>query len=169
MSREAVLERFEVRDGGGAGNLAKIWKDSLLPLTEAMPQEVLLLFDCDKDRPSSNKGKLLQRTIPLQIENPIKKGIENLFSEETLEKARQHKSAFIDVDPGRTKTVRGESQPVPDEWTVNEDEKTNLCEWLCDNGTPEDFERFQVVFDLMTEALDPLPQSVVVPNSEDAK
>ena len=167
LSGEAVLNRFEIRDGGGAGNLAKIWKDSLLPLTETMPQKVLLLFDCDKDRPSDNKGKLMQRTIPLQIQNPIKKGIENLFDEDALKRAQQHKPAFIDVDPGRIRTVRGQPQPVPDELTVNEDEKANLCEWVCDNGTREDFQHFQVIFDLMEEALDSLPQNVVVPDSKD--
>ena len=153
LSRESVIERFEIREGGGEGNLTKIWKDSVLPLTETLPERVLLLFDCDKVRARANRGKLFQRSIPLQPKNPIKKGIENLFCKETLEKARQHKLAFIDIDPARTKTVRGELRPVPEKWTVNEDEKANLCNWLCENGTQEDFVHFLVIFDLIEEVL----------------
>ena len=166
LEKEAVLEKFEVRDGGGRGSLAKVWKDSVLPLTEALPQRVLLLFDCDSGRTAANRGELFQRTIPLQAQNPINKGIENLFSKEILENARQHKLAFIDVDPGRTKTVRGEPQPVPDEWTVNEDEKANLCNWICENGTQEDFQHFKVIFGLMEEVLDSTALSLAVAESE---
>ena len=154
LKKETVLERIEIRDGCGAGNLGKIWKDSILPLTETLPQKVLLLFDCDKERPPKNKGKLFQRTIPLQTQNPIKKGVENLFSTETLEKARQNQPALIDVDPGRTKIVRGQPQPVPEQWTVNENEKMNLCNWLCENGTTEDFQGFQVIFEILEDLLD---------------
>lgn len=154
LGEEPLLERFEIRDGGGAGNLRKIWKDSLLPLTEVIPQKILLLFDCDTKRSSDNKGKLFQRTIPLQTQNPIKKGVENLFSKETLDEVRQNEPTFIDVDPGRTKTVRGEPQLVPEQWTVNENEKTNLCDWLCENGTKEDFQGFQEIFKLLEEVLD---------------
>ena len=153
LGKETVLERIEIRDGGGAGKLSKIWKDSILPLTETLPQKVLLLFDCDKERPPNNKGKLFQRTIPLQTQNPIKRGVENLFSKETLEKAQQNEPAFIDVDPGRTKTVRGKPQPVPEQWTVNENEKTNLCNWFCENGTTEDFQGFQVLFEILEDLL----------------
>ena len=74
LGREAVLSSLELRDGGGKGNLAKLWKDSLLPLTEVLPQQVLLLFDCDTKRPADSKGKLLQRSMPLQDQRPNKEG-----------------------------------------------------------------------------------------------
>ena len=79
FGKGALLESLEIRDGGGSGNLAKIWKDSVLPLTKVLPQQVLLLFDCDTGRPPDSKGKLVQRSIPMQVQSPIKKGIENLF------------------------------------------------------------------------------------------
>ncbi len=150
LSQEAILEGVELRDGGGAGDLKNIWK-SWLP--DLVPQKVMLLFDCDEQLSPDDRGSLLRRTIPLQSNNPIQKGIENLFSKETLERARQYKSAFIDVDPERTRTVRGESQLVPKKWTVNEDEKTNLCDWLCENGTQEDFQGFQVILELLKDVL----------------
>ena len=156
LGQEAILERVEVRDGGGAGDLKNIWK-SWLP--DLVPQKAALLFDCEEQLSPDNKGNLLRRTISLQSNNPIQKGIENLFSKETLEQARQYKSAFIDVDHERTKTVRGEPQLIPEKWTINEDEKTNLCNWLCENGTKEDFQGFQVIFDLLEDVLDLLSES----------
>ena len=150
LDKEDILERLEVEDGGGTGDLKKIWK-AWLP--DLVPQKVVLLFDGEEQLGPDEKGNLLRRTIPLQSNNPIQKGIENLFSKETLQRARQHKPAFIDIDPERTRTVRGEPQIIPEEWTVNSDEKTNLCDWLCENGTREDFQCFEVIFQLLNDLL----------------
>ena len=148
LSQEATLEGVEVRDGGGAGDLKRIWK-SWLP--DLIPHKVLLLFDCEEKVGNDDKGDIFRRTIPMQSGNPVQTGIENLFTKDTLELARQHKSAFVDIDPQYTRTVRGQPQTVPEKWTINEDEKTNLCEWLCENGTREDFRGFQVIFDLLED------------------
>ena len=48
---------------------------------------------------------------------------------------------------------RGEAVQILEEWTVNGNEKTNLCKWLCQNGTAEDFRHFEVVFDLLNQLL----------------
>ncbi len=161
LTKEEVLERLELRDGGGKGNMAKLWKDSLLPLTEMLPHQVMLLFDCDTGKAPDRKGKLLQRSIPLQYQQPIKKGIENLFSKSTLEKARRHNPAFFSTEDEHGGTNEdGQLITIPEKWSINDGEKTNLCDWLCENGTPEDFRRFQLIFDLMEEALgltDPEP------------
>ena len=169
LSQEAILGRVELKDGGGAGDLKNIWK-SWRP--DLVPQNVVLLFDCDEQLEPRDKGNLIRRTIPWHSSNPVHKGIENLFSKETLEQAQQYKPAFIDVDPQRTRTVRGQPQVVPEMWTINEDEKTNLCEWLCENGTKADFQGFQVIFDLLEDALglhrDP-PQEVSNTESDDSE
>ncbi|MCY3543311.1 MAG: AAA family ATPase [Chloroflexi bacterium] len=153
LSKEAVLGQVEVRDGGGSGNLKKIWNNFRSPLPDLIPQKVLFIFDCDTARESDDKGNLLQRTIPLQNDNPAKKGVENLFSKETLERAKEERPEFIDIDPERTPTRRGALVTIPEEWTVNEDEKMKLCIWLCENGSVEDFEGFNIVFDLLEELL----------------
>ena len=168
LEKGDILEGAEVRDGGGTGDLKSIWKSGLPDL---VPQKVILLFDCEEQLSPDEKGNLLRRTIPLQSNNPIQKGIENLFSKETLEQARQHKPAFIDVDHERTRIVRGEPQKVPEKWTVNSDEKTNLCDWLCENGTKEDFQGFQVIFDLLEDLLGPHrepPEEVAVTENDDS-
>ena len=155
LGRESVLKRLDLRFGGGKGKLAKRWKDSVLPLTEILPHQVLLLFDCDTDRRPDKKGKLLQRSIPLKALNPIETGIENLFEKSTLEMARKHKMAFFSTEEEHGGTDEG-GQPVtiPERWSVNESEKANLCAWLCEYGTPEDFEHFHSVIDLIEVALD---------------
>ena len=40
--------------------------------------------------------------------------VENLFDQATLEKARHHRTEFIDVDPSRTRIVRGTEVLVPE-------------------------------------------------------
>ena len=167
FEREAVLEGIELRDGGGKGKLAKVWKDSILPLTEVLPQRVLLLFDCDTGRLPDNKGKLSQRSIPFQDQNPIEKGIENLFNKSTLEMARQHRPAFFITEEEHGGTdENGQPITIPEKWAVTDSEKANLCDWLCENGTPEDFQHFNLIFDLVEEALDFTPTILASAESE---
>ena len=49
---------------------------------------------------------------------------------------------------------RGSCKVIPEKWSINRDEKTNLCNWLCENGTAKDFESFKELFDLLANALD---------------
>ena len=153
------MRRFVVRDGRGAGNLINIWKHFRVAMAGVFPQKVLLLFDCDTRRANGARGNLFQRTIPLQSDSPVKRGIENLFSRATLQRARQHNPAFIDAADAHSVVRRGAPEVVAEEWTVNEDEKAKLCHWLCENGTEEDFQRFGVVFELLEECLDVEPES----------
>ena len=154
LDQDSVLEKVDLKDGQGAGNLGKMWKAYVRLPTEMRPQKVLLLFDCDQQgQGDSDDGKFSKRTIPLQTEHPIHTGIENLFNRCTLEKARNHKVAFINIVHEHMKMERGKMKTVPERWTVNPDEKTNLCNWLGENGTAEDFECFRVIFDILHETL----------------
>ena len=157
LGKESVIQSFEVCDGGGSGNLSNIWRNFKYPLTEIIPQKVLLLFDCDKRKPNENKGNLFQRTIPFQADNPVKDGIENLFGRLTLDMARRYNPAFVDISEEHIRVERGESKTIAEHWTVNKDEKTNLCDWLCENGTQDDFQGFGVVLDILEELLDLTP------------
>ncbi|MCY4528323.1 MAG: AAA family ATPase, partial [Chloroflexi bacterium] len=156
LGKEATLDSFVVRAADGSANLTKVWRH---PMPGLFAQKVLLLFDCDENKPNGNRGQILQRSVPFCPDNPIPSGIENLFSRQTLEKARLHSSAFIDIEHEHQRTHRGVQAVIPEKWAVNSDEKTNLCDWLCENGTAEDFAHFQAVFDLLEEAIDAIPQS----------
>ena len=112
----------------------------------------MLLFDCDYRESSQTNGTRMRRKIDFQNGHPVEKGIENLFSRTTLEKAIAHNRAFIDVEPERLAIYDGAERTIRETWWVNENRKTNLCNWLCENGTVDDFQHFNVIFDLLGEA-----------------
>ena len=166
LGSEVTLEQIEIRDGEGTGNLRNIWNRFGSPLADVIPQKVLLLFDCDSPRESLNRGNLYQRSIPLQHVNPLKKGIENLFSKETLEQVQRHEAAFINVTGERVDTENGEDILVPASWAVNANQKMNLCNWLYEYGTADDFQGFEVVFELLEVLLEnPNEQAVAIAES----
>ena len=153
LGKSDIIEDLEIMDGGGAGKLKTLW-DSLCKLPEAMVNKrVLLLLDCDEGKPPATKGALHRRTIPLVEGNPVKKGIENLLENDVLERAIAEKPALVDIRPEYQSTIRGEEKVVPAEWSVNADEKMNLCIWICENGTAEDFIGFEAVLDIIDELL----------------
>lgn len=149
-----ILEKIEIRAGGGNGNLKNVWNGVKKLPQNLVPQKVVLLYDCEDGIGLEEEGNFFRQSIPKQIEHPIQKGIENLFNKTTLEKAKNHKPAFIDIKHEHTETIRGKEQPVSDEWKINPDEKTNLCKWLCDYGTVEDFEHFRQIFDILRKILE---------------
>ena len=118
-------------------------------------RKVILLYDCDRGISYEEKGSFIRQCVPFQQENPVKTGVENLFPEQTLQVAKEHKAAFINISGNREDTVDGELFHVPAKWTVNDSEKTNLCSWLCENGTSEDFRHFEIVFEIIEALLAP--------------
>ena len=161
LNHEDTLDRLEVTPGGGEGGLKNLWKvRNALSRGAASIEAVVLLHDPESTSPHKECGKVSRRVMPKCSGHPIPKGIEHLFDRKTLDKARGHRDAFIDIDGAREKKVRGEIQKVPEEWTVNPDEKTNLCDWLCENGTAEDFRHFEPIFAMLEEVLAPSGKSL---------
>ena len=153
LEKQEMLAEIQLWNGKGYGGLDKISKHFDSRLAEITPQDIILLYDCDKPRCNSN-GNVYRRHVPRQEDHPLDKGIENLFSRSTLQRARDSKEEFIDVTTEHSATIRGECRTIPEKWAISTDEKTNLCDWLCENGTVEDFQNFQCVFDLLEELLD---------------
>ena len=153
LGEQSKLEKIQLCDGGGAGNLKNIWKKFDSKISEIVPQKIILIYDCDKPGHAS-KGKVFKRSIPKQKGHPLDKGIENLFSKAALEKAVKEKPQFIDIVQEHLEIIRGKEVSVAEKWSIaNKDEKTNLCHWLCENGTADDFKHFQVIFDLLEDIL----------------
>ena len=169
LGQEALLGEVHLRDAGGGGNLGNIWKKTTPILADVLPQKVVLLHDCDDEAASQDKGNLIRRTIPMQSDHPIRKGIENLFGKAVLQRALEQKPAFIDIDRERTKMERGKEIAVPERWSINKDEKTNLCHWLCENGAEDDFQHFEVIFQLLQDILNVAPRVPANHLSEDGK
>ena len=152
LGKTSMLEDIDVKDGNGDA-LNTAWKHIRNAPPESVPRTVIIIRDCEYPDGPAERDHRFRRIIPMQQNHPIQKGIENFFGQRTLEKARAYKSAFIDITESHQVTERGQQKTVPERWTVNEDEKTNLCNWLCENGTAEDFQYFQVIFDLLEELL----------------
>ena len=94
--------------------------------------------------------------MPQFREHPIPKGIENLFSRETVKKAANEKLAFVDIKDTHKFRIRGKDEVIPESWSVNADEKRILCDWLCDQGTCEDFRNFECTFEILEQINAPL-------------
>ena len=133
----------DIRDAGGEGNLNQAWKT--FTKVDVVRQTVVLLYDCDSPSKPDNRGSVFRRKMSMFKDTPIRKGIENLFSEKTLNRAKACKPEFIDIAEKHEKMVRGQSQEIPETWEVNKDEKRNLCNWICQNGTQEDFRGFEEI------------------------
>ena len=73
----------------------------------------MLLHDPESQVGNEDKGAIRKRKMPHFEEHPISKGVENLFDQATLERAQHQRAEFIDVDPPRTKIVRGKEVPAP--------------------------------------------------------
>ena len=152
LHQENLLERIELKDGCG-DELEKTWKAIKDVPDSLVPGKVVVIRDCDYKGPAATKGNKRRRTIPQQPDLPVERGIENLFSKETMAKARTYKPAFVDVTGEHKVEIRGHGQTIPEKWFINKEEKSNLCDWLCENGTAEDFKSFHVLFDLLREAM----------------
>lgn len=152
LGKVDLVEKFELVDAVGCPHLNKIWDTYKTHLGATIQQKWLLLYDCDAGKPASNNGNLFRRTI-VQQQHKIESGIENLFSDATIQRAMDHKPAFVDVTSGHVIVERGVETEIPENWKVNRDEKRNLCDWLCENGTANDFGTFSLVFDILEEVL----------------
>ena len=152
LNKNKLIEKLTLIDGGGSGRMTKYW-DGISKLPNSIPQKTILLFDCDHKGNSDSKGNLFKRIIPRQNDHPVNKGIENLFNVNSLKRAKKHKRSFIDIKFEHEVEVRGEKKTIPEMWEVNSDEKSNLCDWFCENGTVDDFQHFREIFSLLEDAL----------------
>ena len=160
LGKKNILDRFDLKATGGSGQLGKLWSPlEKLSKAGAIRHMVVLLYDPESNAERRSHGRVHRLVMPRCTDHPITEGVEHLFERETLTKARDHKAAFIDIADEHEKTVRGESKKVPEEWSVNEYEKSNLCNWLCENGTADDYRHFGKIFamleELLSEAEDP--------------
>lgn len=156
LNRNNLLGQFDLRDVGGDKELGKLWQ-TLRKVEEGVAgpilQVIVLLHDPEYTEENSDVGRAFRRKMPPQSGHPISKGIENLFDRRTLEQAKGANPTFVDIDE-RHEATRGGVRITEDEkWSVNPDEKTNLCNWLCENGDERDFQYFEAVFDMLEAVL----------------
>ena len=151
LEKSELLSAFEIQVCGGSGNLNKAWKDFRNRSTNPS-QVIILLYDCDENVKNDYIGKTFRRKIPFH-KSEIKKGIENLLPQSTIDRAKEQKPEFFDCTPKIDEIKRGKNVSKPERWSVNSDEKRSLCNWICQDGKVEDFEQFNIVFEILTNCL----------------
>ncbi len=153
LGQTELLSLFSLQDGGGSGSLDKIWRGFDNPTNTVLPQKLILLYDCDTGKPNSSKGQIFKRVIPSVEQNPIVIGIENLFPKATITVIEEVHPQYIDLQEEtikRTRNIFIKSESIR---SVNKDEKGNMCNWLCQNGSVEDFENFTKIFEIISEII----------------
>lgn len=153
LNQQDVLDRIQLKDGGGFGNLDKIWKGYNNPLSGTLPNTVLLVYDCDTKKQDESKNLVHKRVMPSILTNPIPIGIENLFPSETIQNLEAVNPRFIDRSAQSTDRIRGQEIIKPASLSVNKDEKGNMCNWLCEHGNADDFAGFAVVFQIIKDVI----------------
>ncbi|WP_036536931.1 hypothetical protein, partial [Neosynechococcus sphagnicola] len=149
LGKTDVLDRIQLKDGTGFGNLDKIWKSYNNSISEVVPNKIILLYDCDTNKKNSQNNFVFKRVLPSVEEHPIAIGIENLLSTATIEKIENENPQYIDIKEASSTRIRGIETNILASKSVNKDEKGNMCNWLCAHGTAEDFYGFGVVFDII--------------------
>ena len=96
---------------------------------------ILLLYDCDTQKPKDQVEQLWVRSIPPNNENTeVTNGIENLFSEDFFKDCFYCKSSG--KDGGYTMYL----------------DKTKFCNWICEERkNPDDFEKFDSIVQILEE------------------
>ena len=152
LGRTELLNGADIQHANGVGNLKKAWAGRNTLLAGRIGSKVVLVADCDSDQNDDARGMLIWRRIQKIDDNPVKCGIENLFSRETLQKALDDDSSFVKEvvtrkDPRVADSIEEENWILDDAW------KSALCDWLCKHGTTDDFQHFKAVFDMLEDVL----------------
>lgn len=149
LGKQGLLDSLQLVDGGGFGNLDKVWKAYDNSMSLAIPNIVILLYDCDTNKKNTQRNRIYKRVISQRENADIAIGVENLFPNETMCKAAAFDPKFFDISPSRQEIVRGVPVSIPAKKSVNKDEKLNLCNWLCENGDASDFRNFEAIFSIL--------------------
>lgn len=106
-------------------------------------RSILLLYDCDtkkKDKQVGEDERLWIRSIEQNTENTkVKKGIENLFPIKFFEEEFEFRKEYYS------------KKPKDDGGLVENLDKPKLCDWICENGSKDDFEKFKEIVEILRE------------------
>lgn len=148
-----LISQFKVIDLEGSPNLDSLWKHYTSKLFQLIPQKSVFLYDCDVKTGSEQKGTAHKRVLP-HHPHKIKKGIENMFPDEIIERAMAENPKFVDICNPIVKVKRGIEHTYPMTWEVNSEEKVRLCNWIVENADCRDFRHFEKFFQDLRGILD---------------
>ncbi len=112
-----------------------------------LKQKVVLLNDPEELVQEGEYQDLLYiRKIPQFNENPLQKGIENLFRKNFIDEAKNSNANCFQYQ------MVGEEMR---NFQIVKGKKQNVCEWICNNGTKEGFKNFETIFQIIEKIISP--------------
>ncbi|MDE0472340.1 MAG: AAA family ATPase [Ekhidna sp.] len=154
-----LLDAVEWMHLDGSGNVVNNYrnlKEVVKVNQSALSVRHIGIVDCDakqvaKDNErGSVSGKVFLRKLEKHDDAHIEKGIENLFKDDFMEKAREFSKGFIKKS-SETQNLDTPDEETTETWEVTD--KNGLCEWICTNSKKEDFTQFKEVLDEVRKIL----------------
>ena len=127
-----VDENGKTRFGGDTGlnHFRNVYEAN----TSLYHRPILLLYDCDTQKPPDQIGKLWVRSIPYNAENTkVEIGIENLFPPDLFQDC-----FYPEV-------------PTKDGGSAKHLNKPKFCDWICEQQTADHFAKFNCVVEILRE------------------
>lgn len=138
---EIIGEKTKKGTGNSNNAALKNAKSILSTNLNLLHQKVILLNDPEENIEEGSWGdKLYVRKMNQFENNPLKKGIENLFDESFIKD--KVKPKFEDDFSFRVK-----GKEVVD-FKIDKN-KQAICDWICQNGTKENFKNFETIFKII--------------------
>ena len=139
LGKQTLLDSIDIIPINSYSFLNNFWKFSESDFRNTGPEKVVLLYDCDVDTCDEEKGKFYKKQIPFVSEHPVTKGIENLFSRDSWEKAydNQNLPNFLLNSDGKYIGA------------IKDNQKKRLLSWFKREKTDENAKKFSVIFDYL--------------------
>jgi hypothetical protein len=151
LGKQDLIKNIELNSGGGHGGLDAIWRQYHNVITKITSQKILLIYDPEMNRPNGERGLVNRGAIPLQTENPVFSGIENIFSVATLQRVQNKFPNIFKVETRQD----GICDETRTQYIINRNQKGNLCDELCESGNKKDFSKFELIFKIIEDFLSP--------------
>ncbi len=148
LGRDAVFERCEIIGAGGESKLRNIWNTP--GIAQIVPDKIILIHDCDSQIEKERRGGMYRFSVRQRArdDHPIDRGVEHLFDNKTMKKVREFTKKVTEEE-----WVNGQPT-VRVRIGVRNSEKRKLCDWLCKNGTRDDFRHFGGLLDIIEAILE---------------
>ena len=160
LKKKNILEKINLQDGDGYGNLNNISKNKKYIKMINGDHKIILLYDCDTKIEEQEDASFHKKMIPKISISPIKKGIENLFSKDTIKKHLSGIKQFLDHEGPYEKPINDEIIKYDEEYIIKGNDKSEIssnkkkiCDYLCANGNEEDFVNFKSIFEIIEKCI----------------
>lgn len=149
FERKDLIQTVELRERGGWKNLNKLWDVVSKESWDTIPQPRIFLYDCDTNIVDSDSLFNYKRKLQKIDDCKLESGIENLLSEQIIDRAIKEHPEWIDIII--TISAINGATSIKSQYSVNNDSKNSLCSWICQNSQKHDFANFNVIIKMIDD------------------